>query len=299
MQGYSHRNYAQGFCKLGEIQYLPSSKGWIIKREIPGTDHFDAMGCYPLFSCEIWNRLSEDIESLENQLVSLTLVTDPFADITYEALQQIFPVCYAFKEHYITDFSQPLEASVTKKTRKHARRALKDISVEHCQTPLNYLHEWNLLYDELIKRHDISGLRAFSKQSFEYQLMVPGVEMFIARLSHEIVGAEIFMVNKHVGYAHLVAISPVGYEYNASYALDWTAMQYFSETLSMLDHGAGAGLGQNDGGLTFYKKRWANVTLPVFLCGRILNPEIYNELVDEKGAASSSYFPAYREGEFG
>lgn len=299
MQGYAHRNYARGFLEFGEPLYLPASKGWVIKREIPGTNHFDAMGCYPVFSCENWNRLKEDIESLENQLVSITLVTDPFADVPCEALKDIFPVCFPFKEHYITDFSQPLEVSVTKKTRKHARRALRDISVEHCQTPLNYLDEWTLLYNELIKRHDITGLRAFKKQSFENQLVVPGVEMFIARLGHQIVGAEIFLVGNDVGYAHLVAISPVGYENNASYALDWTAILYFSESLRMLDHGAGAGLGQSDGGLTLYKKRWATKTLPVYLCGRILNPQIYKELIDKKAAAGSTYFPAYREGEFG
>jgi len=298
MKGYLHPLYAQSFSAIGTPIFLPKSKSWLIKRQIPGTPYFDAMGPYPLFTCENWNRLNEDIESLDDQLVSLSLVTDPFLNIKYESLKKIFPICYPFKDHFITDFSQPLEFSVTKRTRKHARIALKEIHVEHCPNPIRHLEAWTLLYDELISRHDITGIRKFSKQSFNHLLNVEGAEIFIARLGDEIVGAEIFIINNDIGYAHLAALNQVGYQNNASYALDWTALQYFSNFLRFLDHGAGSGIDDSDDGLTQYKSRWASKTLPVYFCGRILNSDFYNEILEEKDVSDTNYFPAYRQGEF-
>jgi len=242
--------------------------------------------------------LGADLEGLESKLISLSMVTDPFADYAPKKLSNIFNVCNVFKNHYISDLTQPLKSFVRETCRKYALSALREISVEHCANPEIFLTDWIKLYSYLIKRHHITGIRAFSEQSFRFLFNVPGFEMFIARLGDEIVGAEIWFVQDNIGYAHLMAISPLGYERKASYALVWVAMQHFSSYLHWLDHGSGAGINRNEDGLALFKRGWATETRPVYFCGRIFNKKIYEELAGAKGCMNSNYFPAYRSGEF-
>ena len=53
------------------------------------------------------------------------------------------------------------------------------------------------------------------------------------------------------------------------------------------------------GGLREFKRGWSTGTRPAYLCGRILQPQRYAELAEERGPGERSYFPAYRAGEFG
>ena len=53
--GYLHPMYAQSLIEYGTPLELPFSKGWILKRSIPGTNQFDGMGCYPIFACQDWS----------------------------------------------------------------------------------------------------------------------------------------------------------------------------------------------------------------------------------------------------
>ena len=60
----------------------------------------DAVGSYPLFQCSTPERLGEDIEALGDDLVSISMVLDPFAAWDPSRLQQWFPdVCIPFKQH--------------------------------------------------------------------------------------------------------------------------------------------------------------------------------------------------------
>ncbi|MFC2055794.1 GNAT family N-acetyltransferase, partial [Chloroflexota bacterium] len=193
----------------------------------------------------------------------------------------------------------PIELSVRKRYRKYARSALKDLKVEYSNEPKKYLSEWVQLYRYLIERHHITGMRTFSETSFQVLFSIPGVEMFIVRRDREIIGADIWLVDGEVGYAHLSAISPFGYELRASYALYWVAMQHYARSLRWLDHGAGTGLTQKEDGLTTFKQGWANETRPVYFCGKVLNQKKYEEISRAKGFSGVTYFPAYRDGEYG
>ena len=298
VEGYLHPAYANCFSEIGTPVFLPRSKGWLIKRPIPASGHFDAMGCYPLFLCENWDLLHEDIINLENDLISIALVTDPFTTISFEQLRRIFPVCYHFKDHYIADFSVPFEKIIGKSTRKLSTQALRHVVIEQCPEPVRFLDEWVNLYDVLVNRHNITGIRAFSRDSFSKMLLLPGLDMFVARMGDEIVGAEIIIRQKHFAYVHLLAISELGYQNNASYALDWTTQKYYSNTLHFLDHGSGAGLDNEVNGLVQYKKRWSTMKLPVYFCGKVLNKRIYKELSYRNQVRETEYFPHYRIGEF-
>jgi hypothetical protein len=64
-----------------------------------------------------------------------------------------------------------------------------------------------------------------------------------------------------------------------------------------IDWGGEAGLAK-DGSLSSFKRGWSTDTLPVFFCSRIFNCKRYDEIANAKGAYPTSYFPAYRAGEF-
>ena len=124
--GYANRSYAQSLEEFGTIRELPGCGGWLLIRPVPNAMGWDGMGCYPLFSCRNWNALRDDLEALAENLVCVWLVTDPFADIAISQLQAAFPdVCYAYKQHFITDLSRPLESVVKNQHRRNVRKAMQ------------------------------------------------------------------------------------------------------------------------------------------------------------------------------
>ncbi|MEJ2715536.1 MAG: hypothetical protein P8182_00090, partial [Deltaproteobacteria bacterium] len=71
--------------------------------------------------------------------MSLSLVTDPFANFDPEWLRRHFDVFAAFKEHFVADLTQPIEGFVSKSHRSAVRRALQKVDVEWCAEPATYL----------------------------------------------------------------------------------------------------------------------------------------------------------------
>jgi len=259
------------------------------------------MGCYPLFCCQDWSQLHADIEDLGDDLVSLSLVTDPFGAYDVAYLQQCFKdVVIPFKEHYVIDLHRPMDEITGKRRRKHARRALREVQVEVGQAPVAYLDEWTALYGNLIRKHEIRGIRTFSKAAFATQFGIPGAVMLRAVRDGIVVGAQVYFVQDDVVHCHLGASSEDGYAVGVTYALDWVSIETFADKARWLNLGGGAGT-ETDGtdGLSEYKRGWATDTRTVYFCGRILNPQRYAEIVQAKGLAPTSYFPAYRAGEFG
>lgn len=90
MTGYLHPLYAQSMAQYGTPRLLPESGGRILERLIPGSEYRDAMGFYPLFFCEKWSRLEADLASLEQDLVIVAIVADPFGDFAAETLATVF-----------------------------------------------------------------------------------------------------------------------------------------------------------------------------------------------------------------
>src|SRR5689334_21386054 len=76
--GYQHPGYVASLAAFGEPVSLPRSQGFILRRKIPGTPYCDATGTYPLFCCQDWRGLSDDITELGSALVSVVLIADPF-----------------------------------------------------------------------------------------------------------------------------------------------------------------------------------------------------------------------------
>ncbi|MCG6135000.1 MAG: hypothetical protein MET45_10100 [Nostoc sp. LLA-1] len=303
MTGYLHAEYAKSLEEFGYPYLLSKSQGWILDREIAGSAYRDAINCYPLFSCKNWSEIGEDLESLkENELVTLSVVTDPFGNYDIKHLHKYFNYkVIPFKEHFVVDTSRPLDSFVANHHRRYAHKALQNIQVEKCQEPMKFIHDWIKLYDVLVQRHNIQGISAFSEQSFIRQLQVPGILMFRAVHQEITVGITLWYIHSDVGYYHLGAYSDVGYQLRASFALFWSAIEYFSSyQLPWLSLGAGAGIQSDEtDGLTRFKQGWATGTKTAYFCGHIFDEQKYKELVDIKDIPGTDYFPAYRKGEFG
>jgi len=300
MSGYAHRLYAESLREFGQPRELPHCGGWVLERPIAGGPARDAMGCYPIFACRDWSRIGDDLDMLQPDLVALSLVTDPFGSYQVDQLRGCFDHVARFKDHLICDLSQPVERTVVSHHRYYARKALKTVDVEVCSEPTAFLAEWADLYQLLIERHHITGIKAFSRGAFAAQLATPGIVALRASSGGQLVGGQLWYVQGDVAYSHLTAFTPLGYQTRAAYAIYWYALNLLASRVRWLDLGAGAGtLGQGDAGLVQFKAGWSTGTRPVYVCGRVFDRPAYDALVQARGGAPTGYFPAYRQGEFG
>lgn len=186
---------------------------------------------------------------------------------------------------------------MSKSHRANARRALRKVTLEVCDEPLEYLEDWLDLYEVLAQKHGITGLRTFSRAAFEQQFQVPG--LVVIRAADEIgtVGLDIWYVDGDVAQGHLVAFNDRGYRLSASYATKWTLLNHFQGKVRWVNLGGVAdSTGGSGGGLAHFKKGWGNTSRQTYLCGRVFDEEAYQALT--RGQPETSYFPAYRGGEF-
>jgi hypothetical protein len=286
-------------AEFGRPRRLIRSGGWILEREIPGSALRDAMGCYPLFSCRNWEGLAADLQELESSLISLVLVTDPFGAYDPSLLERTFNRGAApFKRHQVVALGRPAEQIASPDHRRKARRASGRMTVERLEDPTRFLDDWVSLYEWLIRRHGIRGINAFSRAAFARQFAVPGLVAFRAVSDGVTLGMLLWYIHGEVGYYHLGASSPEGYERNASFALFWHSIEWFTDKLAWLDLGAGAGCGDGTDGLDRFKRGWATGTRTAYLCRHVFQPDRYTEIVRARGTQASAYFPAYRSGEF-
>lgn len=299
--GYLHPLYAQSLFEWGVPRDLPRCKGRILERQIVGFPWHDAMSCYPLFACGDWGKLAADVNALAGELVSLTIVTDPFGEYAVPDLKVCFKdLVIPFKEHFVVDLARSVEVLVHPHHHRYARKALGQVDVEICQEPGEWLDDWTSLYGTLIERHGITGITVFSKECFVRQFTVPGIVAIRAVHHDATVGMLLWYVHGDVAYYHLGAYSPDGYRLHVSFALFWRAIEYFAAAgLRWLNLGAGAGATNAESdGLTRFKRGWSSGTRTVYLCGRILDHEKYSQIVKAREISTSDYFPAYRKGEF-
>jgi hypothetical protein len=300
MSGYLHPAYAESFREFGTPLVLPQSGGYLLIRQIPDTTSHDAMGCYPLFACRNWSHLNADLQQVAGDLISVCLVTDPFGDFDAGYLRECFPdVLKPFKQHFVTDLEHPLESFVHPHHLRNARKALQHLEVERCREPLEFLDDWVALYQTLVERHNITGIGAFSRNSFATQLSVPGITAFCAAESGATVGMLLWYEQGNRAYYHLGAYNERGYQLGASFGLFDYALRYFcSRRLKWLNLGAGAGASESNSGLTRFKQGWSNGVRTAYFGGRIFSRHKYQQLVEATQSSDTDYFPAYRLGEF-
>ncbi len=299
MTGYLHPDYAQSLAEFGSPLALPKSEGWLLQRRIPNSDASDAMGIYPLFYCKNWQQLSADIEALKESLVSVTLVTDPFGDYDENLLRKTFDRVMAFKSHFVIELARDPEEKVSTHHRKYARKVLEKVSVEAIADPMSIYAEWGELFSNLVRRHKLTGIKAFSPLAFQRLFALEGLVILGARHEGRLVGAQLWLVQNEVAVGHIMAINEEGYSLQCTYALYWEAIRLFKGKVKWLNIGGGAGVDADaQKGLTWFKRGWTAETRTAWLCASTLHPEKYAALCASAGVPETNYFPAYRLGEF-
>lgn len=119
--------YADSPAEVDTSRKLPLCGGWILERTISGLPYRDAMEGYPLFACQDWSQFPLDLKLLENELISLSLVTDPFGQYDSNFLQQCFDVVSFFKKRLTTNLAKSLDIIVSAHNRYYPRKALRNI----------------------------------------------------------------------------------------------------------------------------------------------------------------------------
>jgi hypothetical protein len=301
MTGYLHPLYAKSLKEFGAPVELPQCGGWLLERHIPKFELTDVMGCYPLFCCADWRRLGLDIEKLKDRYVTISLVADPFAPVSAADLSQYFQTVRPFKNHFVIEINNDTNRRISQHHRYYAKRALKQIQVSLVDDPKACLDDWVRLYQTLVERHHLRGIKAFSKIAFAVQFEVPGLVIFQASRNGRTIGMHLWYLQSGVAYSHLSAFDQEGYSLRAAYALHWCAIQEFkrnhAQELRWIDLGAGAGEKENErDGLSIFKRGWATGEKMKYFCGSIFDRENYESLT-VGNRIDSNYFPLYRAGE--
>src|SRR5690606_5644980 len=257
VSGYLHPGYAESLSEFGSPLLLPRSNGSILIRRIPDTEYHDATAPYPLLFCLDWSQLPVDLDALGTvspsvhgapNLVSMTAVTDPFADVDESLFRRscvgvvlgpdvgfydfvfrgsVLDVVLTFKEAFRVALKDDFDRSISSHHRRNARKAAKILEVTAHACSVQILDDWLELYSNLIRRHHIRGVARFSRTSFERQFKVPGLVAFTATHNGQTVGMTLWYVQSRRAYYHLGAYSDVGYELGASFALFTRAIEHF------------------------------------------------------------------------
>lgn len=299
---YLSPQYLDALRFYAEPLALPRCGGWLLRRAIQNTGLADLCGPYPIFRCHDWSAFAADLAELQAipDLVSLVLVTDALQPPPLSLLQSLFPDrCSPFKSHYLIDCRQPLQISAHH--RYYSRRSLSILEVRRVDDPTKVLDTWCHLYHHLIAKHQIRGLRLFSPDSFALQLKTPGIHIFEAVETNETVGMVLWYADPSLVrvYNHLSALSDRGYQLSAGYALYAESIRWFQQAgAHWIDLGGGvhtrAPRSAQPSGLERFKSGWSNARQQVWLCGRVLNQQLYTSLCQ---GCETDYFPAYRQGE--
>ncbi|WP_175561781.1 GNAT family N-acetyltransferase [Kaistia soli] len=254
---------------------------------------------YPILACEDWSALADDIEGWRGRLVSFATVPDPLGQYAMADLERAFPDrLVPFKHHHVADLSFPTDRIVSSHHARQVGKAFrKGVEVEAYSDPRVMLDIWLGLFDHAIEKFDIGGIRKFSRFAFERQLALPGAIMSVARQNGTPVAAHFLLVGDGVVYAHAAAASPAAYKLGAAYALYYHDLKYFADKAQWIDWGGEPGMAQ-EGNLSSFKAGWSTGIRQSYFCGRILDRERYAALASASGTPATSYFPAYRVGEF-
>lgn len=295
--GYASFAYASAFSSWGRLRSLLRSGGYLIERVLPAGHYTDMTCCYPVFGCRDWKQLGGDLDDLPEELVTVTLVSDALATINESDLLEFFPWVRPLSEHFVIDLEVPLENRISKHHRRKLRQVERDgLQIKIVDDTTGFLPEWMRLYTHLVEKRSINGPRRFSVQALAAQLRVPGTVLVCAERKGQILGADWYYVDNGRVYAHLSAYSEAGYASAVSYPLMHYALEYFRDSCGIIDLGGVPNDRGSDSGLGYFKSGWSTHRLPSFVCGKVLNTDIYKRLTAKRKTVD--YFPPYRFREY-
>jgi len=185
----------------------------------------------------------------------------------------------------------------TKHHRRKLRQARPGVEIAPIAEPAAALEDWIALYDVLVEKHGIKGIRRFSRETFAKQLRVPGVLLIGAHKEGRLLGIDWYYQEADHVFAHLSAYSDEGYALSISYPMMAAAIDHFRSRASVIDLGGAPRLGAATG-VADFKKGWATRTAPAYFCGKALLLRDYLAMNGGIPPEEESFFPFYRRGDY-
>lgn len=291
--GYLSEAYVRSLGHLGTARALPASGGWLLVVDVPGHAARDGRGPYPLFLCDRWDELAAELSSLDG-LVSVTVVVDPLAPLSPQALEDIFDVVRPFKTHHVVDLTDG-PPPPSRHHRRKLRTVASDVRTEVLDDPLARADDWVRLYRNLVARRAVSGLADLPDPSLRAQLRVPGCTAVGAVRQGRCISMALWYRHGEAAHLHLAATDDEGYETGAAYAVMSASMDHLASQVQLVDLGGVAGDVDDPGhGLARFKKGWATGTATAHLCGSVLDEGVFERLTADRAATGTTYFPPYR-----
>jgi hypothetical protein len=291
--GYLDFAYLESLQHIGEPVRLTASGAWLLRRPIATSGLHDCIGSYPLFFCERWLELRDDLAELRRGgIVSVTIVPDPFGEYSQGLLESLFDVVRVTKQRWVVDLRRDVREAISAHHLRRAQRALVGMEVERCEDPRQHAQEWGVCYRTFVERRGIAGAAAFAARDLESQLSVPGLVMYRARSGDRTLGFSLWMVHGACAYGHLAAYTEEGREAGAAYASQLVVLEDL-QTRGVHRVDLGGGVDEGDG-LERWKAGWTRDSRPSLVCGAILRPDEYSALTLARASVPTSYFPAYR-----
>ncbi|QDU68460.1 GNAT family N-acetyltransferase [Engelhardtia mirabilis] len=298
---YADPDYARAMGEFGEPIALPASGGWLLAREVPGGKGArDLTAAYPLFDCRDWSGLEADLARLraERAGASVVLVAEPLGAPDGELLARLFPDCARpFKRHFLVDLSRDPELQRSAHHEKSLRRAERFADFERI-APAEGLDEWCALYGELAARFGLTGPSAFSHVAFARHFALDGLSVYRASENGRTTGMSLWLRRGERCWYHLAATDDAGRRHEASYGLVALALgDHATRGCTVADLGGGAGLDDDESsGLAAFKAGWGEERCEAWLCGAVLDPDLYERLCAERWITpeGTDFFPDYR-----
>jgi hypothetical protein len=285
---FAQRAYAEALAGARAVIPVPEWGAHLIRRATPD-GLCDATGVYPLQVFARGCDVGAGLERLAAEgLVSAVLTPDPLLCPASE-LARDFEVCRPFKPHHVID---PARGAYdpSRHHRQELRRAERRCRLDWVALA-DHLPSWINLYAGLVERRAVSGAADFTAAYFEALAADPAMQAVAAWVGDDLAGMAIWFEAEGVAYYHLSAVNGLGYGNGAAYALVGAGIERFAPR-NVIHLGGGAGAGDGAGGLSAFKRGFANGEVMAHICGAVLDPAAYAQM--SAGRDDSAYFPAYR-----
>jgi hypothetical protein len=180
------------------------------------------------------------------------------------------------------------------KVRKNVKKARREgVTIEFDETGAR-LDDFLRLYEHTLERREAPGRYRFPRAYFE---RLPSEHVYVHALhDDEVVSSELVLLSEHNAYSFLGGTDSEAYDLRPNDLLKWELILWAKQA-GKHRFVLGGGYGADDG-IFRYKRSFApHGLMPFFVGRRVLQPELYSELVQRTGATiDSAFFPAYREG---
>lgn len=293
---YRHPGYAASYNDSAEVLWLEHCDGWLVRRHIDGSSATDLANPYPLFCCKNLSAIDSDLIGLDTTTTaSLVIRTDAFSQKQVSRRLTGFDNIFRFKTHYIARFDQPWRSFARRNCRRLAARAKLSFDFRRVEKPATRARVLWELNQVILKRRNATQEAQLSQETLATQLTLPGVTLFEAHDERGVQAAACFMEVGEYAYAHLLGSSNQARDRFVVYGLYGHALDYYQQRVQAIDFGGAVGINScSQDGLSQFKQGWCNQTGISYLCCKILNRDLYQEICRRRDTEGSAFFPAYR-----